>query len=94
MFFVKELSIVRHKMKLEPTFFQAVEEQSGEAPASEEAPAEEAPVEPETAAETKAAPAAASDDPATAFPGERRVSMVEQTCCGGFAQKSKICAIQ
>ena len=81
-------------MKLEPTFFQAVEEQSGEAPASEEAPAEEAPVEPETAAETKAAPAAASDDPATAFPGERRVSMVEQTCCGGFAQKSKICAIQ
>ena len=75
-------------------FIQAVEESSAAPPAAEEAPAEEAPVEPETAAETKAAPAAASDEPATAFPGERRVSQVEQTCCGGFATKSKICVIQ
>jgi hypothetical protein len=64
-------------------------------PPEEHAPAaavEEAPVEPATAVEQKSAPAA--EDPATAFPGERRVSQVEQTCCGGFATKSKICVIQ
>jgi len=63
----------------------------------EQAPAaavEEAPVAPAAAVEQKSAPAPAAEDPATAFPGERRVSQVEQTCCGGFATKSKICVIQ
>ena len=32
--------------------------------------------------------------PASAFPDARRVSMVNETCCGGFAVKSKICTIQ
>ena len=60
-------------------------------------PAEEAPAEPATAVENKVAPAAPqalATDPALAFPSERRVSTVEQTCSGGFATKSSICAIQ
>ena len=61
------------------------------------APAVEAPVEPATSAENNAAPAApqapAAKRPDSAFPGGRRVSVVEETCCGGF-QKSKICTVQ
>lgn len=35
-----------------------------------------------------------SNRPASAFPDARRVSTVDETCCGGFAVKSKICVIQ
>ena len=62
------------------------------------APAEEASVEPATAVENQAAPAgpeaSAGGRPVSAFQAGRRVSVVEQTCCGGFAVKSKVCAIQ
>ena len=69
--------------------------QQESSPPEEQVPAaavEEAPVEPATAVEQKFAPAA--EDPAAAFPGERRVSLVEHACCGGFSTKSKICVIQ
>ena len=60
--------------------------------------AKEAPVNLTDAVENNSAPADAeappTNRPASAFPDARRVSTVNETCCGGFAVKSKICAIQ
>ena len=58
----------------------------------EAASAEEKAVEPSATAENKSAPAA--DEGETVFPGGGGVEQVDQTCCGGFATKSKICVIQ
>ena len=67
-------------------------EEGAPAPSEEAAPAEEGAVEPSAAAENKSAPAA--DEGETVFPGGGGVEQVDQTCCGGFATKSKICVIQ
>ena len=67
-------------------------EEGAPAPSEEAAPAEEVAVEPSAAAENKSAPAA--DEGETVFPGGGGVEQVDQTCCGGFATKSKICVIQ
>ena len=72
---------------------EEVIQQESAPPPAEESPAEEAPVQAAAAVETKAAPAASSDEPATAFPGNNQVEQVDETCCGGFA-KSKFCVIQ
>ena len=58
----------------------------------EAASAEEKSVEPSGTAENKSAPAA--DQGEAVFPEGDGVEQVDQTCCGGFATKSKICVIQ
>ena len=76
---------------------EEVVQQESAPPPAEERPAEEAPAESATAVENKAdpaAPQALADDSGTAFPNGRRVSQVNETCCGGFATKSKICTVQ
>ena len=62
-------------------------------PQTEERPTNEAGTAPATAVENNGVPDS-SDDPTKAFQNARRVSVVDQTCCNGFATKSKICVIQ